>query len=222
MKKQSFCILILIFLLTGCNDLKKTIDDTLANNQEISPASAFETDLQELKSGIVENTDKRETAKKKKGILVADLAQLESAERALRSLPEYAGKSIFVYKLVYFYDDGRISIRLQNPENPAYIDEYWYEAGYWKKPKPVRLSKNDAIEKNLVNLDQIPFKNANNVYKILVEKKKEIKHNDQQYTLYAFIHNKKIHWYPTSIENERSSYSITYKEDGTLERFEQK
>ncbi|WP_292010116.1 hypothetical protein [Chryseobacterium sp.] len=222
MKRKNLYVCALTVFLIGCEDFKKSIDDTLSDPESISeiPVSNegnIKTQLPERNIPV-----KRNNTKKEKGILTADIVQLEDAENALRSLPQFTGKSIFVYKSVHFYDDGRISIQIQNPENSEYVDEYWYQNGHWKRPEPLRLSKNEDIKADLINLNKIPFKNANNVYNVITEKKKEIKNLDQNYTLYAIVRKGKILWYPTSIKNERSTYSITYKENGTLESFRQK
>ncbi|WP_435524259.1 hypothetical protein [Chryseobacterium indoltheticum] len=68
------------------------------------------------------------------------------AEKQLRSLSQFSGKSIFVYKLIHFYGDGRIITKLQNPFN-LNILMLIYRDGHWQDPKPEIFRKNDEIKK---------------------------------------------------------------------------
>lgn len=215
MKKQSLALIITFTVLLSCNDFNKSIQDTLRNNDSISTAS-------KNKMPEKANAETLNDVKIKEEIpFTSQKDKLELAEKQLRSLPQFTGKSIFVYKLIHFYGDGRIITKLQNPSNPQYIDAYTYKDGQWQDPKPVVMRKNDEIKKNLMNLDRVPFVNAYNVYKVLNEKRKEIASTSNDYTIYAFTQLNEVNWYPTNIGNDRSMFQIEYKEDGTLESFEQ-
>jgi hypothetical protein len=210
----------LLTILVGCKDFKKSIDDTLntANSQsenlpEGANNNSFSTDTN---LATKESIDKLNP-------LISQKEKLEQAEEQLRKLPQFAGKSIFIYEFIHFYGDGRIITTLQNPENPNYVDEYTYKDGQWQDPQPVILSKSDDVKGSLVNLNKLPFHNANNVYKTLLEKRKEVgSDSDNYYIIYARTIGNEINWYPGSIDNKRSIYNIEYHEDGTLKSFEQK
>ncbi|MCA6066304.1 hypothetical protein JI747_003875 [Chryseobacterium sp. RG1] len=221
--KNILFIPILLFILVGCKDFKKSIDDTLD-----TASTAGNSQSENLPEGSNNNsfsTDTTLVTKESVNKLIPFTSQkekLEKAEEQLRKLPQFAGKSIFIYEFIHFYDDGRIITTLQNPENPNYVDEYTYENEEWQDPKPVILSKSDDVKGGLVNLNKLPFHNANNIYKTLLEKRKEIGSDSDDYTIYAGTRGNKINWYPESIDNERSVYNIEYHEDGTLKSFEQK
>ncbi|MCJ8155084.1 hypothetical protein MKJ01_15050 [Chryseobacterium sp. SSA4.19] len=215
--KNIFYILIIPVILVSCKDFKKSIDDTLDSQNTVeSSQNRAEADSADNTDVIIEKPVEQPipfTSQKEK---------LELAEKQLRDLNQFAGKSIFIYQFIHFYDDGRIITKLQNPENSNYVDEYTYSDGQWQTPKPVVLSKMDDVQGSLINLDKLPFRNVTNVYRALSEKRKEIESHSEDYTIYAGKRRNTIQWYPQSIENERYKYDIEYHEDGTLKSFEQR
>ena len=55
----------------------------------------------------------------------------------------------------------------------------------------------------------------------MVTKMQEIGSKSTNRTVYATTYRNKVTWYPRSLSNERSRYSIEFNEDGTLRSFEQ-
>jgi len=211
MKKYILILAVSVFL-TSCKDFKKSIDDTLT-----SPGSAGDSvqtqnlDFQSTESSNTENIP-----------FTSQSEKLELAEQQLRDLPRFKGNSIYLYQHIHFYPDGRIIAKFQTPENPDFVDEYTYRDGQWQEPEPVILSKNDDVQADLINLDQFPFKNVYNVFKVLAEKDKEIGSHNENQVISASRRKNRIVWQPGSIENERYRYDIEYNEDGTLKSFEQR
>lgn len=217
MKNKMSYFLIAAIVLVSCKDLKKSIDDTLSDPKPITNNS-----VNISTTSYTENNHRFDTNEKDESVpFTSQQNQLEKAEKELRELPQFQGKSIFIYNVIHFYEDGRIITKLQNPENPTYVDEYNYKNGFWLPPTPVVLTKFDNVKRNLVNLDKLPFKNVFQVYKVLEEKRKEIDDKSPDYTIYAIIKDNKIRWRSGSVGNERSKYDIEYNEDGTLKSFEQ-
>jgi hypothetical protein len=211
MKKNILILLFPVFLM-GCKDFKKSIDDTLTS---ATPAG------DSIKSRTGEFQDAE--TKREPSVPFASMPEkLELAEQQLRDLPRFRGNPVYIFEYIHFYPDGRIIVKIQTPENPDFVDEYIYADGQWQKPEPVVLSKNDKVKDRVVSLDEIPFKNANNVYKVLVEKDKEIGSKNENQVIFAGKRKNKIIWSPGTISNERSRYDIDYHEDGTLKSFEQK
>lgn len=209
--KKNILILMLPIFLVGCKDFKKSIDDTLTSTTPAGDSIKSRTD------GFRDAENNTES-----GMPFASMPdKLELAEKQLRDLPRFRGNPIFIFEYIHFYPDGRIIVKIQAPENPDYVDEYTYEDGQWQKPEPVVLSKNDNVKARVVSLDEIPFKNVNNVYKVLMEKGKEIGSKNENQVIFAGKRKNKIIWSPRTISNERSSYDIDYHENGTLKSFEQ-
>jgi hypothetical protein len=211
MKKNILILLFPVFLM-GCKDFKKSIDDTLTS---ATPAG------DSIKSRTGEYQD-AETNREPSVPFASMPEKLELAEQQLRDLPRFRGNPVYIFEYIHFYPDGRIIVKIQTPENPDFVDEYTYADGQWQKPEPVVLSKNDKVKDRVVSLDEIPFKNANNVYKVLVEKDKEIGSKNENQVIFAGKRKNKIIWSPGTISNKRSRYDIDYHEDGTLKSFEQK
>lgn len=193
----------------SCHKLTRSIHDTLnGNSKEIAENNSIH--------------QASETSRKNKDIdFMADRESLQEAENLLRNRPELKGKEINIYQNIHFYSNYRILLKIQNPDNPNYVDSYSYDGEIWKDPEPVVLSKHDDITNNIVNLNKIPFVNANNTYQAIVAKMKEIGSQSTDLTVYVNIYKNKITWYPRSLSNERSRYSIEFNEDGTLQSFKQ-
>lgn len=156
--------------------------------------------------------------KKEPGIL-KDAATLSAAEKALRSLPAFRGKTIYLYQHVHFFNDGRIIARVQNPDNEEYVDEYTYQNGKWMEPVPVQLSVREKIKSSLVSLDAVRFASVADIYKNYTQKAADIQGTPALTHIYFFVLNNVIEWYPQRINGSRERYHISFKRDGSIDRF---
>lgn len=192
-------------LLSGCNEFTQSIKDTISPEDTV----ASENTSQHVSISVHTETH---TSKP----LLTDTAELEKAEQALKALPQYAGKKIMAYRIVYFYDYGTINIILRHPDNPKYMDTYTYSNDRWSAPVPLQLSVNDDTESNLIPLDEISFADAATVAGIYNEKAAGIEGAKPVSNVYLTIRNKQTKWYPTEISGSRERYSIEFNRDGTL------
>ena len=213
----SSALLFALVFFSSCTDFLKSIEDT--KNGRIEHQSV-EGNAQQEEEELPSVTEDRANPKKKEGF-AAHKEELQAVEMALRNLPQLKDKPIYVYRSIHFYDNYRVLLQIQNPDNANYVDEYYYADGHWQEPKPIVLSKHTKIEEDIVSLDEIPFVQANNVYEALKEKVEEIGGNASDLTVYVVTRKNRIRWYPRTISNERFRYSIEFKQDGTLLSFEQ-
>lgn len=146
---------------------------------------------------------------------------LKKAEEALRHLPQYAGKDIFIYEGIHFYDNGGINVMLRHPDNFKYVDKYSYKDGNWSKPLPVQLSARDDIGNRMISLDSVKFSNAFKVTKIYNEKALGVEGAKPTTYVYVSIWDKRMRWFPGIINGSRERYSIEFNSDGSLKRFSQ-
>jgi hypothetical protein len=227
-------IILLLFcscLFLSCEQISKSIDetfkpnDTLINKETEKPAPAphanEQPDVQAIINTVLEKHTTIIAQHTESGGFLTNTNELEKAEEALRKLPQYAGKEIFIYSTLYFYDDGRINVMLQHPKNPKYVDEYDYKDGKWSEPKPVQLSVRDDIQSRLVSLNKTSFMNVARVADIYNKKAKEIEGAKPTTSAYISIWDNQIRWYPTSISGSRERYSIQFNDDGSLKAFKQ-
>ncbi|MBZ4035470.1 hypothetical protein K6T82_11880 [Flavobacterium sp. 17A] len=210
MRKVILSILISSLFLS-CEEIKKSIDETFKPNEGV-----VEKEIQKNASTTNQNQEI-----KKEIDLLTDTATLKKAEAELRQLPQYKGKEMFVFSMLYFYNDGRINVMLQHPENPKYVDTYEFREGKWSAPLPVQLSVRDDIKSRLVPLNKISFLNAAKVAQIYNEKTQQIEGAKPTTSVYAIVFNNQLRWYPTSIQGSRERYSIQFNEDGSLNSFQQ-
>lgn len=148
-----------------------------------------------------------------------DAATLSAAEQALQSLPAFAGKTVYLYQHLHFFSDGRILATVQNPENPEYVDSYVYQKGRWSEPSPVQLSVRDNVKKSLISLDDVKFASVADIYKNYTEKAAGVQGSPALTHIYLFILNNRPEWYPQRVNGSRERYRISFKRDGSLDRF---
>ncbi|ASK29060.1 hypothetical protein CEY12_02600 [Chryseobacterium sp. T16E-39] len=240
--KKSIIISISGILLISCDQISKSIKDTLKSapvdstayveREEEAPKSPFDPAVerqidqaQRLVNTIMEKNHPTHVQHPKEGKntnFLTNEQKLNKAEEALKKLPQYMGKEIFVYSTISFYDDGRIHLMLQHPKNPEYVDNYDYKDGNWSEPTPEQLSVKDDIKTRLVSLNKIPFSNIARAATIYKEKSSKIEGAEPITNIYISVWKNTLRWYPSSISGSRERYSIELNENGTLKKFENK
>nr|WP_199000096.1 hypothetical protein [Flavobacterium sp. ASV13] len=230
--KKTIIMLICSSLFLSCEQVSKSINETFEANdtvvsQEIQkpnpePEVNTQGDVQQIVKTVLETHSVTHTHTEGKSVdLLTDTAALKKAEEALRKLPQYAGKEIFIYSTLYFYNDGLINVMLQHPENPKYVDIYDYKDGKWSEPKPLQLSVRDNVQKRLVPLNTIKFANVAKVTAIYNKKAEGVEGAKPLTSAYVSIWDNKMRWYPSNINGSRERYSIEFNDDGTLKSFKQ-
>lgn len=232
--RKLIILLICCPLLLSCEQVTKTIDETFKPNDTLVqkekekentiPETTVNTQIdveQIIKTAIETHSVGHIHTEGKNVNFLTDTNELEKAEEALRKLPQYAGKEIFIYSTLYFYNDGLINVMLQHPTNPKYVDVYDYKDGKWSEPKPLQLSVRDEVQKRLVSLNKIKFVNVAKVTATYNEKAKEIEGAKPLTSAYVSIWDNKMRWYPSSINGSRERYSIQFNDDGSLKAFKQ-
>jgi len=232
--RKLIILLICCQLLLSCEQVTKTIEETFKPNDTLVqkekekentiPETTVNTQIdveQIIKTAIETHSVGHIHAEGEDVNFLTDTSELEKAEEALRKLPQYAGKEIFIYSTLYFYNDGVINVMLQHPTNPKYVDIYDYKDGKWSEPKPLQLSVRDEVQKRLVSLNKIKFVNVAKVTATYNEKAKEIEGAKPLTSAYVSIWDNKMRWYPSSINGSRERYSIQFNDDGSLKAFKQ-
>lgn len=230
--KKLIIMLICTQLFLSCEQVSKSINETFKANdtvvsqetQKSNPEIEVNTqgNVQQIVKTVLETHSVTHTHTEGKSVdLLTDTATLEKAEEALRKLPQYAGKEIFIYSTLYFYNDGLINVMLQHPENPKYVDIYDYKDGKWSEPKPLQLSVRDNVQKRLVPLNTIKFANVAKVAAIYNKKAEGVEGAKPLTSAYVSIWDNKMRWYPSNINGSRERYSIEFNDDGTLKSFKQ-
>ncbi|SDK55807.1 hypothetical protein SAMN04487898_109127 [Pedobacter sp. ok626] len=224
---------ICLFSFFGCNQVNKSIQETLhpldTTTRKIINKGIERPDIKKIidsqitmvNSMIQTHTNQHievhlDGESKK---FLSDRRGLEKAEEELRQLPQYAGKEIFIYQSIHFYDDGSINVMLQHPANPMYVDQYSYKEGEWLAPVPVQLSARAEAANRMVPLDSISFITAFKVAKNYNQKVNEVEGAKPINSVYASIWDKRIRWFPATINGSRERYSIEFNSDGSLKRF---
>ncbi|MET3879570.1 hypothetical protein [Chitinophaga sp. OAE865] len=233
-------IIITVMMCVSCSQFRESIHDTLYGSDTDSsykdlPASqdeAVTTTSSSSGASVSSNTTTTTTtieyrngttiihnSRTTKGNFLSDAIALLDAEKALRALPAFAGKSIYLYKAIHFYNDGRINVNIQHPENPEYIDEYNYSNGKWQNPKPVQLSVHDNISEALISLDNISFVCASVVYRNYNRKAENIEGAAPLTHVYGIFGANGLTWYPQSINGSRERYFISFTPAGGVKDY---
>lgn len=231
--KPLIIVLISCLLFVSCEQVSKSIDETFATTDTVTckvekrntePLKNAQPDVQEIINTALQKHAAILSGHHPEGNEIAfltDTNALKNAEGALRKLPQYAGKEIFIYATLYFYNDGTINVMLQHPENPKYIDAYEFRNNKWSDPRPIQLSVHDDIKGRLVSLNKTSFVNAAKVTEIYNKKAQEIEGAKPLSSTYISIWNNQIKWYPITINGSREKYAIQFNEDGSLKSFQQ-
>ncbi|SHE81392.1 hypothetical protein [Pedobacter caeni] len=232
--KKLIALMICSQILFSCKQISKSVEETFQPNDSIANKTAqakpagnedhFDTQTETTSSTTVETHTSTYTEQHVEGKAIGFLTnvdQLTKAENDLKKLPQYLGKEIFIYLNINFYNDGHITVMLQHPENPKYVDSYEYNAGKWSAPKPKQLSVKDDVKSNLVSLNSIPFSNVAKVTGIYNEKASHIEGAKASDHTYITIYKHRIEWYPMNIDGTRERYFIQFNPDGTLKEFKQ-
>lgn len=202
MKKTILTIIVASsFAFTSCGDKK----------------SGSSTDS---KAGTEQTSKDEEEENDSESHLLVDTKTLQNAEEELKNLPKFKGKDIKVFQKIYFYDDGRIIVSLQDPSKPDNIDEYTYQNGKWNEPEAVQISGGGDLNGNLFSLSEIKFETVAKVYKQLEEKAKDIEGAEINTGIYYNLNvlRQEKAWF-TGIEGTRGSYSGYFNADGSLKEF---
>lgn len=235
--------ILIVMMCVSCNQFRESIHDTLYGSDtdssyknlpasqdgestttsgsdvsvsaQVSTSTTTTTTTIEHRNGTTIIQNSRTT----NGGFLSDAIALLNAENALRALPAFAGKNIYLYKAIHFYNDGRIRVNIQHPQNPEYIDEYNYSNGKWEDPKPVQLSVHDNISKALISLDNVCFVCASVVYSNYNRKAKDVQGAEPLTHVYGIFDARKLTWYPQSINGSREKYFISFNHSGGVKDY---
>ena len=232
--KKLIALMICSQILFSCKQISKSVEETFKPNDSVANKAAqdkptenedqIDTETKTSSSTTVETHTSTYTETHVEGKatgFLTNAGQLMKAENELRKLPQYLGKEIFIYSNINFYNDGRITVMLQHPQNPKYVDNYEYNAGKWSVPKPKQLSVRDDVKSELVSLNKVPFLNVAKVTHICNEKASHIEGAKASDHTYIAVFNNQIEWYPMNINGTRERYYIQFNPDGTLKEFKQ-
>lgn len=225
MKTYKLTILLIgsLNIMVACNSITKSIRDTFDDS------SKAEKDTAASASNLMPDTSKQETVQQRKIYkevtpppvkdFLSDTLALGKAEQSLRKLPQYNGKKIRLYDDIHFYDDGRVMLNLQHPENPEYIDAYEYDDGVWSEPKPVQISIRTNLQSKLFDLDRIKFRTVSTIMNNYNEKAATIEGAKPVNHVYGIVWDGEFIWYPRSINGSRQRFAIDFNLDGSVKMF---
>lgn len=238
--KKVIILILYSFFLMSCQEVSKSIEDTFNPKVEVKTESqaekqpapspyeaAVEEQIKQIEKQVTTIVESHTTThvqyhKEGKNVdFLTNESKLNEAETALKKLPQYAGKEIFIYSSIHFYNDGSISVMLQHPQNTKYVDSYEYKQGKWSEPTPKLLSVRDNIQSRMISLNSIRFSNVSAITNTYNEKAMQIEGAKPTTSVYISIWDNRMRWFPSSINGSRERYAIEFSPDGTLKRFEQ-
>lgn len=150
---------------------------------------------------------------------------LIDAKEALMNLPKYKGKKVMVFQSVNIYDDGRIDIDVQDPENEDNIDNYYFDAGQWGEPTPVQISGGGDMSANVTPIEDVRFELIPDMVKIYEEKAGGIEGAEKRptsMTFHLWVPNQSRYWSGGFIEGAREEYNLDFDLDGKVLEFEKR
>jgi len=199
-----FIILMVTVVLTSCNNITKSIDDTLHGQPKQNKEDAFMASTNEKTINFL-----------------SDAHALAQAETALRNLTELKGKKINIYDVINFYDDGRILCKVQDPDTLQNVNEYDYssEKGEWGAKQPVNITAAVSADMSteIVPLDSIPFASIVKIGKVFADSARRV--GSKSTLNYIYYVPRVKEWYCDDIKGTRVNYQIYFNTDGTVKEF---
>lgn len=189
------------FVFLSCHQLSNSVQETFKSNdtvlnKKIQGQRAAETD-----GVITETYTTTHTEQHTEGESInflTDTEKLIRAENALKQLPQFAGKEIFIYLVAYFYDDGRINILLQSG-NSGHVANYSYQNGIWSEPVPFPVPLINGHQQLSIPLSTLSFANVAGITRAYRKKVASIEGAVPLSQVYVSIFNNEIHWFPSVI-----------------------
>jgi hypothetical protein len=219
LRYSALTVLLLLFLLASCKEIKKSIEATLHPTPQKKAVSA-DNDNNTSSTVIFSSSSTYSTTQQQnyKSIFESAVA-LDSIQQGLRDMPHLKGKYLFFLHGFHFYDyqGGMISIDLQDPDKPENVDTYTYSNGEWQMQQPVRITGHYPLKLLLMPLDEVKFSTAKKVYDTGVEKSKTVEGAGTITHVY-FNQVKVVHvkeWY-IMINGSRRNYRLKFDADGTF------
>jgi hypothetical protein len=198
---------LIAFSVSSCRQINKSIGDTLHGQPKQSKEDAFFSS-----SSGSNNTN-----------FLIDVHALAQAENAFRNIPELKGKTLNVYDDMHMYDDGRIMLKIQDPDTLQNVNEYDYSSNKeWGPKQPVKIG---SIEANNLNSLTIPLDSIHfvTVAKIAATYADSAKHYGSTTQLSHIYYVQEAHrWYCNDIEGTRLNYEIYFNANGSVKEFEKK
>lgn len=207
---RTICLLCCLTGLASCRQVTQSISDTFHGRPENVSRSTDNPLIKLLKS-------RRD--------YLGDTAYLRKAADAFQNLPEFRDRKIMLYDKVYFYDDGRIAIKVQAADNPQHINKYQYDKKNWSPPQPVRLRSGEiaAIPEDLFPLDDLSFPVAGKVWASYNRAAAEKQGKPATFVCFIFQRDGRNSWWlPSRIEGARAVWEIEFDREGNVVLLEKK
>jgi len=219
MKTLHYSVLLILLslpFLVSCNEVRKSIEETLhpKPRKKVAPAdSPTSSTVVSSSSSYSFSTGSQESFKS----IFESAAALDSIQQELSNLPHFKGKKLFFLRGFFFYDyqGGIISIDMQDPDNPKNVDTYTYSNGEWSIQGPVKIMEHFPLKFLLAPLDEVKFSTAKKVYDAGLEKSKTIEGAEPVTHVY-FNQIKEVHvkeWY-LMIKGARHNYQVKFDVNG--------
>lgn len=205
----SLGVSILVFISSGCEELKRSFKETFESEKRIadqkSNSSSIEIEKKPLP--IVKS-------------LFADRQKLMTIQQELINLPEFKDKEVILFKNIVFYDfqGGHINLKIKDPVKPKNFDEYNYRSpSGWSKGKPVKISSHHVVDIATMPLNKLDFGVVYQIQQTVAEKSMEIEGAEPNTFIYFynFGHSREKKW-NAHIVGARKDYILEFNLAGDL------
>lgn len=205
---------VIVFVFSSCKQIRKSYEETISPN----PIRKTEKEIETRSDSLSMN---RRIGKSNE----AEISLFESVDRLnliqeeLLNLPQFKGKKLMAYQSLYFYDfnNGHISLKIQDPNIPENIDEYVYRDGNWQQPIPVKITGNIPVEHYLFPLEKVKFSVAKIVHDQIVNEANMMdggKASDHVYFNYINMSSGKQYYWYSSVSGNRKDLYIDFDMEG--------
>ena len=167
------------------------------------------------------------TAAKPVRNLLLNRERLHEAQMQLMQMPEFKGKTVYVFDHIDFFDGERprIELAVQDPKQPEKLVVYAYEAGKWSVIEAEDASEGKPFARRLFALNQADFSLAAAAAQTWQRKAQEVHAviaDPYLVTLVWRSAQKDFVWQTVTMEAVGAQYYLSCHTDGSVWEFRKK
>jgi hypothetical protein len=207
MRILKLCCLLVVtgVLLSACKQVTQSLHDTFEGKPQKSKLEAYlSTDDEHSGSSFL-----------------TDAQRLAKAERALRDLPEFKGKPIWLSGDMHMYDNGRIMLSVQDPDTLGNVNAYEYSRdGEWGPGQPVKMTGNitpEMISSSAIPLNKLHFVTVAKMANVYADSARHV--GSKTIINHIYYEPDVQEWYCNDIEAPRANYQMYFNPDGSVKEF---
>ncbi len=154
------------------------------------------------------------------GNVLEDENWLLHAGKSLGKRPEFAGKEVYVFEKIHFFNGvrPRIELAVLLPHNADRVQFYLYENGKWRD-NGWEQAVSGSLKGHTFALSKVDFRQVSDIAAKWRNKAKQLNavETEPYYVAYVFLpKRKKYFWHTATLEAFGAQYYLSFHENGSV------